>query len=124
MLAEYQSGVNKVTGSLGPLYYAQVQVEGVPVEAMIGSGSSATVTSFALFKEVGRIAKIPSEALEVPDVILRDYNCQPIPIGARVKLNFKWHGESVTAPVYVRSDLATAGSPDCWGRMCWHRLVS
>ncbi len=50
MSAEYQSGVNQDTGSLGPLYYAQVQVEGVPVEAMIGSGSSATVTSFALFK--------------------------------------------------------------------------
>ena len=88
-----------------------MQVEGLPVEAMIDSGSSATVMSFALFEKVGQSAGIPNEVLEVQEVMLRDYNGQPILIGAQVNLMFQCNGESVAAPVYIRSSASQAGEP-------------
>ncbi len=45
--------VDQVTGSLGPLYYAQVVVEGTPFDAMVDTGSSASIMSFDLFQKVG-----------------------------------------------------------------------
>ncbi len=78
MVTEYQTGVWSVTEPLGPLYYAEVGVEGVP--------SEATATSF---NEVYRKGGIPSQALlELPENTLRDYNHRPIPIGALVNLTF------------------------------------
>lgn len=75
------AGVDEVTGALGPLYFAKVTIEGTPVDGMIDPGLSATIISFDLFKKVGGKARIPSRALEVPHVTLRDYNQNPIPIG-------------------------------------------
>ncbi len=66
MVTEYQTevGVDQVTGAIGPLYYAQVKIEGTPVEAMIDPGSSASIISFTLFKKIGKKAKVPSHALK------------------------------------------------------------
>ena len=73
MSAEYKAcaEVDKVVGAVGPLYYASVEVEGVPTEAMIDPGSSATILSFQLFKQIGKQARIPSTALRKPDRPLR-----------------------------------------------------
>ena len=101
--------VDVVTGPLGRLYYVTVKVAGVPVEAMVDTGSSATIMSFALFKEVRKAAKIPREELKPPDVVLHDYSQRPIPIAAGVKLNFKWHGRTVTTVVYLRSETSAGG---------------
>ena len=51
--------VNTVGGALGPLFYAVVEVAGVPVKGLVDPGSSATIMSFELFKEVGTKAAIP-----------------------------------------------------------------
>ena len=100
--------VDAVSGSLGPLYYAKVIVAGTPSEAMVDPGSSATIMSFELFRQIGMKAKIPVEALKRPDVVLRDYSKRPVPIGACVDLEL---GKSVTTTVYLRSDLGTQGEP-------------
>ena len=71
--------VDTVTRSLGRLFYATVKVAGVPVEAMVDTGSSATIMSFDLFQKVGKAARIPQEELRPPDVVLHDYNRRPIP---------------------------------------------
>ena len=73
---EYQSftGVDKVTGALRPLFYAKLDNEGMPVEGMFDPGSSATIISFALFQEIGKQAKLPSEVLKRPTVVLQDYS--------------------------------------------------
>ena len=99
--------VDAVSGSLGPLYYTTVNVAGVPIEAMVDPGSSATIMSFDLFKKIGHKAGIPKEALKPPDLMLRDYSRRPIPIGARVNVTFEWQGRSVEATVYLRSDIGT-----------------
>ena len=91
MVSEYQSytGVDRVTGAVGPLFYAVVTIEKSPVEAMVDPGSSATIISFNQFKKIGQQARIPSEELLLPDITLRDYNQRPIPIGARTELTFR-----------------------------------
>ena len=76
--------VDAVSGSLGPLFYAKVNVAGTSVEAMVDPGSSATIMSFELFRKIGARAKIPVEALRRPDVVLRDYSQRPVPIWACV----------------------------------------
>ena len=76
MSADYQTyaEVGKVTGAIGPLFYATVMVEGMPVEAMLDPGSSATIIPYSVFKGIGKKARIPSESLQPPDVTLRDYD--------------------------------------------------
>ena len=43
------TGVDMVSGALGPLYYATVALGGEPVKALIDPGSSATIVTFDLF---------------------------------------------------------------------------
>ena len=40
-----------VKGALGPLFYAAVDVAGIPVNAQVDTGSSATLTAVCLDKE-------------------------------------------------------------------------
>ena len=104
--------VDQVAGAVGPLYYVTVSIAGEPVEAMVDTGSSATILSFDLFKRIGKKANIPVSALSAPDVVLRDYNQRPIPIGAKVELELSFNGKSVVVPVYVRGS-GSAESEAC-----------
>ena len=96
--------VDQIVGAVGPLCYALVEIEGQEVEAMVDTGSSATIISFPLFKRLGKSAGVPAAALNRPDVILRDYNGRPIPVGAKVELMFRYNDQVVTAPVYIKCD--------------------
>ena len=52
-LTHLYGGTNKIsadTGPVGPLYYAKVDIEESPVEALVDPGSAATLISFNLFK--------------------------------------------------------------------------
>jgi len=40
----------------------------------------------------------------LPDLVLRDYNQQVIPVGIRVNLNFRWKDKTITAPAYIRAE--------------------
>ena len=106
MMSAYKDSadVGVVTGAVGPVFYANVRVEGMPIRAMVDPGSAATILSFEQFSRIGKETMIPSAALRMPDLVLRDYNQQPIPIGALVTLSFKWKDKAVTTSVYVRSD--------------------
>ena len=97
MSAEYQAcaGVDQVVGAVGPLYYAYVGIEGIPTEARVDPGSSATILSFGLFKQIRKQAKISSTVVKRPDRPLRDYSQRLIPIGALVDLTFIWKGKTV-----------------------------
>jgi hypothetical protein len=48
-----------VTGYLGQLFYTTVKVGEVPVEAMVDTGSSATIMSFDTFQNLVKAAGIP-----------------------------------------------------------------
>ena len=100
-------GVDTVAGAVGPLYYCNVNIAGEPVEAMVDTGSSATIMSFDLFKKIGRKAGIAMGALSQPDVTLRDYSQRPIPVGAKVDLEGEFNGKKMTATVYLRGSGST-----------------
>ena len=95
--------VDQIVGAVGPKCYATVEIAGEDVKGMVDTGSSATVLSFELFKKIGKSANIPATALSKPDVVLRDYNRRPIPVGAKVDLTFRYQGKSIVAPVYIRA---------------------
>ena len=97
-------GVDLVSGAVGPTYYAKVKIEGTVVTSMVDPGSSATIISYEKFCEIGKQAGIPAGNLDRPDLVLRDYNQQAIPVGARVNLNFRWKDKTVTAPAYIRAE--------------------
>jgi len=56
--------VDTVNGALGPLFYATMDIAGTPASALVDPGSSATIMSFELFRTIGTMAAIPSEALQ------------------------------------------------------------
>ena len=107
-VAEHQRLLSSYVASA--LYYAKVEAEGTMVSAMIDPGSSATIVSFEQLKEIGRCAGISVKALKLPDLVLRDYNQQPIPVGAKVELTFRWKGKEVTTPTYIRAE-CSRGEP-------------
>ena len=97
------NNVSAVTSSIGPLYYTNVDIEGLPVEALVDPGSVATLVSFNLFQKIGKNANLPPTVLSKPSVTLRDYNQHVIPIGASVDLTISFNGQSVVAPVHICS---------------------
>ena len=97
------NNVSAVTSSIGPLYYANVDIEGLPVEALVDPGSAATLVSFNLFQKIGKNANLPPTVLSKPSVTLRDYNQHVIPIGASVDLTISFNGQSVVTPVHICS---------------------
>ena len=106
-LQQAYSGVNVASvhgGALGPLYYATISVSGSPVEALVDPGSSASIMSTELLKQIGPKAGISKDDLRPPDIVLRNYSRNQITISGRVDLEFTWRGKNVKSPVYVRSD--------------------
>ena len=105
--------VDNVTGSVGLLYYCEVELAGQLVEALINSGSSATVMMFSLFQRIARDAQLLVDVLEKPDVILRDYNQHPLRIGAFAKLEVMYKGKRVLAPIYINIDSENRPTESC-----------
>ena len=102
-------GINQVTGSVGPLYYCHVTIAGQPVEALMDSGSSATIMSFSLFKQIAKVAHLSADILLKPDVVLRDYSQHPIRIGGVAQVEVEYKEKSVLTPIYLNADQGTAG---------------
>ena len=84
---------------------------GVPVKGLIDTGSGATIISFEMFKKIGKTANIPSSSLYPVDLILRDYNRNPISLGARIDMEISWREKSMTVPVHIRSASDPDGEP-------------
>ena len=103
MVQDYGATVNTISGSVGPLYYCTVKIEGEPTRAMVDRRSSMTILNFSTFRELGKRARIPPSALKPPDMPLREYSQRPIPVGAMVELEIEFGGRRVTTPVYLQS---------------------
>ena len=103
--------VEAVNGAVGPLFHGEVNMAGVPVKGLIDTGSGATIISFEIFKKIGKTANIPSSSLYPVDLILRDYNRNPIPMGAQVDMEISWKEKCITVPVHIRSASDPNGEP-------------
>ncbi len=104
---DYSSQLNQdvgkvgiVNGSVSPLAHVEVTVQGKKTKAMIDTGSSVNIITEDLFYEVGKTAKIPATELQPPDIRLRDFNHNPIPVVARVDLKVEVGDRSSSVPIY------------------------
>ena len=98
-----QSKVDLVFGCVGPLYYAMIVVEEIPIRAMVDPGFSSTIISFEKFKETGMQMGIQPDSLKRPNLTLYDYSQKLIPVGATVELIIKWKEQEVTTQVYIQA---------------------
>ena len=97
----------------GYSHYCDIEVAGQPVEALIDSGSSATVLTFSLYNRISRDAKLSVDVLEKPDVILRYYNQHTLQIGAVAKQEVAYKGKKVLTPVYINVDSEHKPTESC-----------
>ncbi len=68
---------------------------------MLDTGSSVNIISKSLFFKIGKADKIPAEALQQPDIPLKDYNQNTIPVTARVSLEIRAKDHVIHVPVYI-----------------------
>ena len=71
--------MDRVTWSVGTLYYWTAKIAGQPVKALVDSGSSASFLLFELLKN-HQESQLTEKVMNKPDEILRDYSQQPIRI--------------------------------------------
>ena len=70
------------------------------MEALVDPGSSASIMSDDLFKQIGPKAGISAEDLQPSDVVLRNYSQNPITLSGKVNLEFKWQEKTVVSPAF------------------------
>ena len=97
--------------AVGPTVYMSVQVSGVPVEAMVDTGTQSTIISRSLLHEIGCHMKRtgqPLPCLERPTARLfgkdgEGGGCELV-ITAQVPVTVEADGESTWIPVFVQPD--------------------
>ena len=68
--------MDRVTWSVGTLYYWTAKIVGQPVKALVDSGSSASFLLFEFLKN-RQESQLTEKVLNKPDEILRNYSQQP-----------------------------------------------
>ena len=101
----------QTSDAVGPTLRLQLHIEGVPVEAMVDTGSQSTVISRAVLHEVGRHLRHQGREmpqLRLPSARLYGKDCEgekrELDITAEVSLKIKAEGKAVTAPVFVQPE--------------------
>ena len=99
------------TEAVGPTLYLDLFIEGVPVEAMVDSGSQSTIISREVLHKVGRHLKTQGKQLPqltIPSARLYGKdgkkNQREINISAEVLLTIEADGKQVQTPVFIQPD--------------------
>ena len=95
--------------AVGPTLFLKVQIGGVPVEAMVDTGSQSTIISRSLLHKIGRCRKSKGEplpALEKPTARLfgkdGEGGGKELTITAQIEVDIEADGECVRVPVFVQ----------------------
>lgn len=95
--------------AVGPTVHLSVKIGGVPVEAMVDTGSQSTIISRSLLHEIGRHLKSKGESLPVlekPTARLfgkdGEGGGRELSITAQLYVDVEADGESVSVPVFVQ----------------------
>ena len=102
-----ESSVNVVTGAVGPSYWLQVTVEGLPVSALVDTGSQSTIISRSLLHKVFKHLKENGKALptlEHPCTKFKGKGGHAIGVTAQVLFTLAVDGKSTAVPVFVQPD--------------------
>ena len=97
--------------TIGPLFYYDLKVEGVPVVSMVDCGSQTTIVSRYLLHRVAQQHQCdgkPLPELKMSTVCLYGKDgpkgATQLKVAAQMDLLFKANGEIVTLPVFVQPD--------------------
>ena len=105
--ASAESSVNVVTGAVGPSYWLQVTVEGLPVSALVDTGSQSTIISRSLLHKVFKHLKENGKALPIlehPCTKFKGKGGHAIGVTAQVLFTLAVDGKSTAVPVFVQPD--------------------
>ena len=98
-------------GAVGPTLLLDVQIEGVPIEALVDTGSQSTIISRTTLHAIARHLKQngrPTPKLERPTVKLFGKDGQnggrELVITAQLNVTLEADGRSVSVPVFVQRD--------------------
>ena len=102
------SGSGTASTAVGPMFYLEIEIEGVPVKATVDSGAQSTVISRGLLHEINRHMREqgrPSPTLKLLSATLygkggRDSS--ELCITAQADLQLSVDGLTVTAPVFIQ----------------------
>ena len=97
--------------TIGPLFYCDLEIEGVPVTSMVDCESQTTIISQSLLYRVAQQRKHDGNSpLELKMPTVRLYG-KDVPNGvnqllitAQVDLLLQMNGEAVTVPIFVQRD--------------------
>ena len=96
-----------VAEAVGLSPYLEMEIEGVPVTALVDSGSKCTIISRSLLHDIGKHLAMqgkPSLSLEKPCTTLYGKGGQKLHITAQVSLSITADGKSVKAPLFVEPE--------------------
>ena len=93
---------------IGPLFYCDLEIEGLPVTSMVDCGSQMTFISRSLLHRVARKQKCDPLELKMPTARLYGKGgpngVNQLPITAHVDLHLQMNGETITVSVFVQPD--------------------
>ena len=100
-----------ITDAVGPTLYVDVAIEGVPVQAMVDTGSQSTIISRDLLHQIGKHLTSQGKSLpqlKVPTVRLygkdgKKTQCE-LNISAEALLTMEADGTQIQTPVFIQPD--------------------
>ena len=100
-----------ITDAVGPTLYVDLTIEGVPVQAMVDTGSQSTIISRDLLHQIGKHLISQGKSLpqlKVPTVRLygkdgKKTQCE-LNISAEALLTIEADGTQLQIPIFIQSD--------------------
>ena len=94
----------RITNRGSKQQYANVQVEGVPAQGIIDSGSEITIMGEELFCKVAAVARLRKSQFKNPDKVPRTYDGRIFALHGKLELDISFEGKTMKTPVYVKVD--------------------
>lgn len=83
---------------------AVVDVQGVPTEGIIDTGSDITIMGAELFKKVAAVAHLKKSQLKRPDKVPYMYDHQTFKLDGKLELDITFQDQTMLTPVYLKMD--------------------
>ena len=104
--SEEEGGVRRVQVSDGGSHSQSVvlEIENVPVEGLVDTGSDITIIGGELFRQVATAARLQKKRFKPPDKSPRTYSNQMFRLDGKMDLKLSFGEKDMVTPVYVKLD--------------------
>ena len=84
--------------------HARVNIEGVPAEGIIDSGSDITIMGADLFRKVSAVGRLKRRNFKQVDKVPHTYDKRPFSLDGRMDMQITFGGATIKTPIYVKLD--------------------